>query len=497
MTLIERVNAQAVATPDRTALEGNGEHLSYARLAAAIETLASQLRDESIRVLGLAMDNRPSWAVIDIAAMAVGITVVPLPPFFSPAQIQHALSDAGVDTVISDDAEAFLSRVGGDMRASAFLDVEDTVLTRIETGLAGDKVPVGIAKITYTSGTTADPKGVMLAWQHIEPVVRDLAGAVGVRGDDHLLALNPLAVLLENIGSIYVALWSGATVLLPSLRETGLLGAAGIDGARMTALLRDTRAATAIFMPQTLLAVTETLERDNARLPDLRFAAVGGAPVSPRLLARSSGCDLPVFEGYGMSECASVMTLNTATANRPGSVGRPLPHTRLRITADGEVEVFGATSAGYLGHEAASNDDWWGTGDLGHFDADGFLYLQGRRRNCFITAFGRNVAPEWVEKELTLEPAIAQAAVFGEARAVNIAVLVPAPGADMQAITAAVQRANSGLPDYARVTRWVIADEAFTPANGQFTGTGRVRREAVQVAYADAIESLYKQESPT
>lgn len=495
MNLLDRIDAQAIATPDRVALEGNGERLDYARLAGAVATLARQLRREPIRVLGVAMDNRPAWAVIDLAAMAAGITVVPLPPFFSAAQIRHAIRDAAIDTVVSDDAATFLSRVGGEMRVNAFFDVEGIALSRIDTGLRGHKVPDGIAKITYTSGTTAEPKGVMLGWQHIEPVVRDLADAVGVGGGDRLLALNPLAVLLENIGSVYVALWSGATAMLPSIRETGLLGAAGIDGARMTGLLRESRAATAIFMPQTLLAVTETLEREGTFLPDLRFAAVGGAPVSPRLLARAAARGLPVFEGYGMSECASVMTLNTPAANRPGSVGKPLPHIRLRIGNDGEVEVLGATSAGYLGHEAA-NEGWWGSGDLGHFDADGYLYLEGRRRNCFITAFGRNVAPEWVEKELTLEPAIAQAAVFGEARAFNVAVLVSAPGADAQAVTAAVQRANAGLPDYARVARWLLADGPFTPANGLFTGTGRVRREAVHAAYADALESLFKLETP-
>jgi long-subunit acyl-CoA synthetase (AMP-forming) len=190
-----------------------------------------------------------------------------------------------------------------------------------------------------------------------------------------------------------------------------------------------------------------------------------------------------------------VVCLNTPTAHRPGSVGRPLPHVRVRVGVDGEVRVLGQRFAGYLGEPPLPGTPReWRTGDLGHLDADGYLHLTGRRRNVFITAYGRNVAPEWVERELTLEPAIAQAAVFGEARPWNAAVLVPAPGAGTAEVAAAVARANRTLPDYARVSRWVLADNPFTPERGLLTGTGRVRREAVLERYGERIESLYRQE---
>jgi long-subunit acyl-CoA synthetase (AMP-forming) len=203
-----------------------------------------------------------------------------------------------------------------------------------------------------------------------------------------------------------------------------------------------------------------------------------------------------VFEGYGLSECGSVVCLNTPGATRPGSVGRPLPHVRVTLAADGEVFVQGQPFAGYLGQapRARAGGDGWPTGDLGRLDDDGFLYLTGRRRSVFITAYGRNVAPEWVERELALEPAVAQAAVFGEARPWNVAVIVPASGVDAAAVASAVRRANLGLPDYARVSQWLPADGPFTPGNGLLTGTGRVRRQAVQDRYRDRIETLYRQE---
>lgn len=260
----------------------------------------------------------------------------------------------------------------------------------------------------------------------------------------------------------------------------------------MVEALTETAATTAIFTPHTLRGLVEAVEGGFDRPLGLRFAAVGGAPVSPRLLERAAAAGLPVFEGYGLSECCSVVCLNTPADHRPGSVGKALPHVRLRITDDGEVVVAGQGFSGYLGSPPGLAAEHH-TGDLGEIDADGFLYLHGRRRDVFITAFGRNVAPEWVERELTLEPAIAQAAVFGEARPYNVAVIVPGSGAAAADIEVALARVNRVLPDYARVARWIFATDPFTPTNGLLTGTARIRRDAVMARYVHAIDSLYRE----
>ncbi|MFY7948121.1 MAG: long-chain acyl-CoA synthetase, partial [Gemmatimonas sp.] len=144
----------------------------------------------------------------------------------------------------------------------------------------------------------------------------------------------------------------------------------------------------------------------------------------PRLLERAAALDLPVYEGYGLSECASVVCLNRPGAQRPGSVGRVLPHTGVRISADGEVLVTGPRFLGYRG-EGPPPAGPYATGDLGAFDADGFLSLRGRRKAMYITAWGRNVSPEWIESELTQHPAIAQALAWGEGRTQAVALLVP------------------------------------------------------------------------
>ena len=147
---------------------------------------------------------------------------------------------------------------------------------------------------------------------------------------------------------------------------------------------------------------------------------------------------------------------------------------------------------GYLG-DADPHRAVWPTGDLGELDVDGYLFLRGRKRNVFITSSGRNVAPEWVERELVLEGAIRQAALFGEARPFNVAILVAAPDANVAQIDAAVERVNRTLPDYARVARWVRARSPFSVANGLLTGTGRIRRDALAQRYDRVIESLYSE----
>jgi long-subunit acyl-CoA synthetase (AMP-forming) len=225
--------------------------------------------------------------------------------------------------------------------------------------------------------------------------------------------------------------------------------------------------------------------------PGAKFFAVGGARVSPTLLERATAAGLPVFEGYGLSECASVVCLNTPSAARPGSVGRPLPHARLRIDARGEIHVGGAVMSGYVGAPDAAGTEI-ATGDLGAIDDEGFVHVNGRLKNLFINSYGRNLSPEWIESELAQEAAIGQAVVFGEARPSVVALIVPAaPRVPAVAIAQALSRANARLPAYARVARYHVASERFSPANGLLTGNGRLRRERVLERYADTIQRLH------
>jgi long-subunit acyl-CoA synthetase (AMP-forming) len=228
----------------------------------------------------------------------------------------------------------------------------------------------------------------------------------------------------------------------------------------------------------------------------LRWVAVGGARVAPCLLQRAEALGLPVYEGYGLSECASVVALNTPAAYRAGSVGKPLPHVRLSFGADGEIFVGGATLLGYVGDDRPAPDNW-PSGDIGHLDADGFLHLHGRKKNLLITSFGRNISPEWLESELCAEAAIAQAVVFGDARPWPAALIVPRRAGLVDTgtyadIARAVLQVNAGLPEYARIGDWLLA-EPFTFANGQATSNGRPRRDNIWQQYQQQIASLYEE----
>ena len=176
---------------------------------------------------------------------------------------------------------------------------------------------------------------------------------------------------------------------------------------------------------------------------------------------------------------------------RPGSVGRPLPHARVSVR-DGELFVDGPHCLGYLGGDAPLVDGAIATGDLGHIDADGFVHVTGRRKHVFITAFGRNVSPEWVESELLQHTAFAQAVVHGEARPFNVAIVWPRdPALDDAALRRALDAVNRDLPDYARIGDVVRADAPFSVADGLLTANGRPRRDAILARYRDAVDARY------
>ncbi len=471
--------------PERTALQDALGQLSYTELHAAVTTTAATLQNSGIRTLGLLLDNGPAWVIMDLAALHAGIRVVPLPTFFSREQTAHVIRDAGIDALCTDSEHAD-GWPGFIQHASP---VPNTVLLQAAAASVTDAFPPGTAKVTFTSGTTGQPRGVCLGATAMHSVAESIVTATADLDIERHLCLLPLALLLENITGVYAPLLAGATVILPSSRERGLQGSQQLDIEQLFTCLHTWQPHSLVLVPQMLKALTIAASQGMPIPDSLRFVAVGGARVSPELLVEARQAGIPVYEGYGLSECTSVVSLNRPGEDRAGSVGKPLPHARLRITADGEIQVSGATLLGYAG-QAPQADSWFATGDLGFIDADGFLHLTGRSRNAFITAYGRNVNPEWPESELSRFPEIAQAVVFGEAREHNVAIIQPA-AADISnaAISARVAAANELLPDYARIHDWLRSGAAFSIANGLLTASGKPRRDAVWAHYGARFET--------
>jgi len=455
-------------------------------LRSRVLELTQWLQRTGITCVASRLDNGVDWMVLDLALRIADVVHVPLPTFFSDEQVHHALQTSGAQLLVLAEGSPPPCGITGSPMALPALSAHGLGLD----APAGSKLPVGTACVTYTSGSTGRPRGVCLSAGTLMATAASLADAAGDIAPRRHLCLMPLSTLLENVAGLYAALLSGAEIALPSLQEIGYTGAAGLDVRTLLSCLNRYRPESIILVPQLLLALVMAAEQ-GAELPaSLRYLAVGGGRVSPGLLSRARRLGLPVFEGYGLTECGSVVCLNRPGAQRDGTVGQPLPHVRVQIM-DGEIVVSGARALGYLGDESLPEGPIH-TGDLGHIDADGFVHVTGRRKNVFITAFGRNVSPEWVESELLSHPAIAQALVWGEGQADNVALLVPRFAQQGSgALDAALSTINAGLPDYARIARYVTV-AAFSANAGLLTANGRIRREAILAHYQAEIDAAYR-----
>lgn len=477
--------ALAACAPDAVVLRGESDIWHAADVLDSVAALALRLAGH--RVLAVLADNNPAWVMADLAALRTGTVHLPLPTFFSPTQMAHVLEQTGTEVLLTDQPDRILALKLGFSAGQPW-----NGLVWMQRQCPAVALPAGTAKISFTSGSTGTPKGACLSAAGLMATAEGVAARLGDLPITQHLAVLPLALLLENTAGIYAPLLRGAVVHLPGLQTLGWRGMAGFDPAALQQSVMAHRPHSLILVPELLKAWTLFLTASGQRAPaDLVFVAVGGARVDPVLLARARALGIPAYQGYGLTECGSVVCINRPGDDGPG-VGRPLPHVRLRIE-DQEVRIASPAFLGYVGgvDDAAAGAADFATGDLGELDAKGHLLLSGRRKNLLITSFGRNISPEWVESVLLAQPAIAQAAVMGDARPWLSAVLVASPGATPAQLDAAVAQANSTLPDYARVGGW-IAGPPFTLHNGQATGNGRPLRSTIAAHHAAALAALYE-----
>lgn len=464
------------------AISGNGTALSYRDLVKGIAQAASALDKALDRQgpLAIALDNGPAWAVLDLACIELQRTTLPLPPFFNTAQIQHTMNDAGAVALITD-----RPRAGPEPRSTLGIAGQRLDLYRLDS--AGRGLPTDTAKITYSSGTTGQPKGVCLSRAGVDQVACSLLEVIGADYAGVHCAVLPLGVLLENVAGLYTTLLAGGRYHAAPLAEIGFARPFAPDFATLATALAETRATSTILVPEILRGLMAAMARSGRKLDALHLVAVGGARLSPKFLEQAEALGLPVLQGYGLSEAASVVAVNRPDDNVAGSVGTPLPHIEVSIAEDGEILLEKAPFLGYVGSSVP--DTPYPTGDLGYFDAGGHLYVTGRKDHLIVNSFGRNIAPEWVESELLARPEFAQAVVFGTAQPALSAVIVPTdPDIEDARLTQAVCAVNATLPDYAHIRHWRRATP-FTLANGQLTGTGRPRRHVLEKIYGPMLNT--------
>lgn len=455
--------------------------------------------------------NCPEWVVAFLGCLRAGVVLVPLdirsaPDFVARvvAQTEPKLAFLSAQTAphwpdtSSDKYGAFgLPTIG----------LED--LEELVEGVPplGEEPPVAqgdIAELMFTSGTTGEPKGVILSHRNLVSNVLASRQVVPVRPRDRLLSLLPLSHMLEQTGGLLVPLYSGASIVYPVSRQPSII----------FKTMQKNRVTNLVVVPQALQVFMNAIEREvkargkerqwrllsrlAARLPGparrwlfssvhrrlggrLRLMMSGGAYLDPQLAQRWALLGVEVLQGYGATETSPVITTNSFHHQKAGSVGRVLPGQEVRIGNEGEVLTRGPNvTRGYWRNPEATassfEDGWYKTGDLGYLDQDGFLYLQGRAKDLIVLPDGQKVYPEDVESLLHKQAGVRDAVVVGLPRdggAVEVhAVLLMEDGSQAPAVVRAV---NQLLSDRQRIQGYTLWPQEDFPR----THTLKVRKPLV------------------
>ncbi len=475
----------------QTLLSSNDESWGLNTLQDKIKQISTALlaRKDPKAPVGILADNSLEWIALDLATHQLGITLIPLPGFFTPTQWMHTIQSSGMQAIFVM-REEHARNLGFIFKNDYLGALQLFERVSVLSSLSAQPNLNNVQKVTFTSGTTSEPKGVCLSseqqWE-VAHALKDSLQTLNIR--KHLNVL-PLSVLLENVAGVYTSLLMGSENICLPLHQVGLQGSSQFDATQCIEAIEHHEAESIILLPQMLQAIVSNCTPHDPRLQTLKFVAVGGSKTSPDLIQKAQHLGIPVYEGYGLSECGSVVSFNTPSTQKLGSVGKPLSNRSIRIGSDGEIQVHSKHSTHYL-NELPSNDGWVETGDLGSLDEDGFLFIHGRKKNVLITSYGRNVSPEWPESLLMGMPTIAQAMVAGDGQPELCAVIVPSNAlVSTQEIEDAVTQVNQSLPDYARIGHYILAKEAFTYSNGLATANGRPKREAILTQYQEELGAI-------
>ena len=545
-----------------------------ARAAGGLQRLGVGRGDRVV----LMMRNRPTFHVADVAALMVGATPVSIYNSSAPEQIAYVVGHCGATVAVVEDA-GFLDRfldVRAELPALAHLVIVDDPEHRAPDGVvtwaslvdgppldlaaaAPLVAPEDIATVIYTSGTTGPPKGVLLSQYN---VCWTIQSQLTVMHDDplgfRLISYLPMAHIAERLTSHYGALAAGYEVTAcPDPTQLGayarevrpevLFGVprvwekihAGVQAAlaadpekaarfneglaaaiplrlkRIAGSISEEETATLDFLDEVAFAPVRRL----VGLDAVRFAVTGAAPIPVEVLEWFVGIGLPMSEVYGMSENCGPLTWDPY-AIRPGTVGRPMPGSEVRLAEDGEVVARGGhVFQGYLDDpertaETLDEEGWLHTGDIGEMDEDGYLRIIDRKKELIITAGGKNVSPANLEAALKTITLVGQAAAIGDNRPFMSALVVLDPDvapawakqrgirfdtlADLAAdgevraeIERDLERVMAPFSNAERVKKVAILPDEWMPDSEELTPTSKLKRRGIHARYGDEIEALY------
>jgi long-chain acyl-CoA synthetase len=495
--------------------------------------------------VGLLAENRVEWLIADMGILAAAaVNVSPHAPL-TPRQVQFQFADAGVSWLIVSTAAQVekVCQVRSELPAlrgvvvfdrdaagndalswAGFLQRGRQALGSLGGELARREAQLGpddLATIMYTSGTTGNPKGVMLTHGNLVSNACAALEASPAKPDDLALTWLPFSHIYARTVDHYQKMAAGTTVCLACSAETVVQDLADVQPTHISCVPR--------FYEKVLAAVTcPDAEETHRRLravfgKRIDWLGSGGAPLPLSIAQAYAAAGLRILQGYGLTESSPVISFNRKERNRLDTVGEALPGVEIAIAPDGEVLTRGPhVMKGYWNNPQATaeaiRDGWLYTGDLGALDADGHLRITGRKKELMVLSSGKKVVPSYLEGLLLGEPCIDQAVVIGEGRNYLTALIVPqwdnlrralrdegvpVDGASCEALAKhpavcdflqrRIQAALADVSSWERVKRFVVLAKPFTVADDELTVSLKLRRQVVFAKYAAQIDALYRQ----
>ena len=445
-TIVDLIKIQASRIPDRIALqmasEDEWEQYTYAETYELSRQVAWRLWESGLREgdrVVLVSENQPEWCIAYLAAVQIGIAVVPLDSQTPAHEVLAISAFTTAKSILASDA--VLEKSGAAFSAA------ETVLQNINNNceVVGSErsenreippdfpnveiSPDTVASIIFTMGTTVNAKGAMLTHGGFLSNVQAVAKALPPTDTERILSALPLYHALSFSCSLLMALYSGTTATyVNALRPTTLLKT-----------MREAKTTAFIGVPRLFQLLQGTIERQAAREDtpgetliekakavmggEIRVLVSGGASLSDAIYDGFLKFGMTIYQGYGMTETAPVLTVNAYQKSRRGSVGPAVEGVELKIEnpdGDGIGEIIAkgpSTMKAYYQNPTATagaiRDGWLYTGDLGYMDADGYLYLTGHCKDVIVPASGKNVYPVELEALYRNSPAISEICVVG------------------------------------------------------------------------------------
>ena len=556
----ERFHKEVEKSPATIALqvvsrEGTRESYSRARIASEITAISLHLLDQGLQpgdTVGILMENHPRWGIAFLAAQSAGARIVPFDVMHSAATLAHLVEHSDCRFLFSSAQllEKFesiqesmpkpLPAVLAAVEREAYPSWEEIVSASDSTAYRFPLVerdPDEVFLLVYTSGTTGNPKGVMLSKRSIYQTVIEVLETVEVRPSDHVLGVLPLYHMLALMANFLIPLYVGARVTyLDSIEPQRILKAFQEEGIsifvcvpqfyyvmhRRIFLEIEGRGFVARSLFKRLLKLSHFMNHRlglnpgrtffrpiHRNFPSLSFFAVGGARFDGEIAESFVDLGFPMIQAYGMTETSAVSTVAGRGVKGLGSVGRPLSHAQLRIDQPdangiGEVLISGLhIMKGYWKNREATDEtldgEWLHTGDLGYL-RDGFLYITGRQKDVIVLSSGKNIFPEEIEQAYEKEiPLIKEMCVVGisdasgeEGEEKLHAVIVPDQdhAKSQQIVNASdmirylIENKSQAIPPHKRVRSFEVWQDALPR-----TTTRKIKRFEVQ----EMVEEKAKQ----